>query len=185
MIILKKWQKNSIVFSLATGLLLSGIILPSVNTVSAAQPQQKQEVQSTNAKHQVILKHMKKLATEGKTVNSENFGIGSAGKDIVKKWGEPTSQYKNYLQYEERNIAFELKSGKVIIIYAQDKRYDNITYQEVGKVFGKPVKQYYEEDSGDHSHVRAIYKVGKRTLTIGFKHNEDHVPTTIESLELK
>lgn len=183
--IMRKWKKSGITLSLATALLLSGFALPLINTADAAP--QKQEAQSTNSKHQAILKETKKLAIAGKAINSENFGMGSVGKDIVKKWGKPSAGDKDFLRYDDRRIYFELKSSKVNLIQSRDKNYKGITYQEVVNTLGKPDKQYFEESSGDHGYIKAVYKLGKRTLSIAFyyTYEDDRVPTTIEFVEVK
>jgi hypothetical protein len=186
MMIMNTWKKSSITFSVATALLLSGLALPLINTANAAP--QKQAVQPVNNKHIATLKQTKTLATAGKTINSENFGLGSAGKDIVKKWGKPSDGDKDYLRYDKRKIFFQLKSSKVDLIQSRDNRYNGITYNEVVKTLGKPVKQYFEEDSGDHGYVKTIYKTGKRTLAVCFYYkvgNTTQIPTTIEFIEVR
>jgi hypothetical protein len=69
---MKSWKKSAIVFTLATGLLVTGTSLTIVDTSHAA----------SNSKvvvpvHQQTIKNIKKLAFQGKTVNSENFSLQS------------------------------------------------------------------------------------------------------------
>lgn len=163
---MRKLQKNGIALSIATALLLTGVALPSIHTAEASE--QKQEVQAINIKHQATLNNIKKLAFQGKTINSENFGLHSKASDIEKKWGKPDYQSKGALTYKKRGMDFDLRFGKVVKIYSTDKSYQSITYQEVKQTLGKPVK---ETKAGDGYYI--TYRAGKNTLELAFTYNKD------------
>ncbi|WP_028778109.1 DUF4309 domain-containing protein [Shimazuella kribbensis] len=176
---MRNWKKKAIVFTLATGLLLSAATLSTINTASANT--QKQAAQSTNVKHQVILKQTKNLADDGKTINSEKFGVGSSTKDIIKKWGQPDNPKEEIsLKYSKRQIEFLARSKKVTTVVSNDNRYEGITYQEVVDTLGLP---YEYEDGKD---IIISYEAEKHTLKIAFNRSgKDQSPSTIKYLFVK
>lgn len=178
---MKKWQKSAVTFSVATALLLSNIALPIVNNADAAP--QKQAAQSVNIKNIATLSQMKAKMAEGKTINSENFGIGSSSNDITKKWGKPFDSSQNNLWYDDRQIEFFVKAGKVTSIYSYDKRYKNISYEEVSQVFGKAVKEGRVKGDAVYD---AQYKVGKHTISFAFSlKSQNQAPNKVLSVTVK
>lgn len=177
---MNKWQKSGITFSVATALLLSGIALPMIHTADAAPTQQ--AVSSTQVKHHALLKQTKSLAQVGKTINSENFGIGTKANDIIKKWGKPDYPDSTYeLYYQKHSTSFFIKSGKVSSLTSFDKRYFGVSYKEVIQTYGKPVKQTFGDDG-----VYVQYKVGNRVLEVVFAYDKaGKKPDTIHYIEVK
>src|SRR5690242_8926155 len=109
--VMKKMGKALLITTLLVG--VSSFAVPAVSPVHAAAA-------TKTESHQQILHRTMKLAASGKTINSENFGIGSDGNAIVKKWGKPDkgSVKEEYLSYKKRSIWFRLSSkGKVFNIF--------------------------------------------------------------------
>lgn len=175
---MKKWQKGAIAFSVAAALALP-ITLPAIHVADAAP---KKSVQHVDAKDRVTLQQTKVSAVTGKTINSENFGVGSSTKDIIKKWGKPTNgSDDSYLYYNNRNIEFTAVKGKVTGVYSHDKRFNTISYQEVLSVYGKPVAQSNGSDA-----VYADYKAGKHKLTLAFFYDKTgKKPSTLKNIIVK
>jgi Skp family chaperone for outer membrane proteins len=176
---MKRWKKSAIVFTVATGLLITGTSLTTINT-SLAAPNTKVVVAEHHQSQQTI-KNIKKLAYQGRTVNSENFGLQSKTKDIVKKWGEPDEgSDENYLYYAKRGMDLVAKEGKVVKIYSVDKSYHGITYKEVKQTLGKPVKEVKGEDG-----YYLTYKAGKNTLEFAFYYNNEGTkPSTLAGVNV-
>lgn len=176
---MKQWKKTVIACSLATGLVLTNVA-PGIINHSYAAPRTK--IQIVQVKHQAQVQKIKKFAVAGKTVNSDCFGIGSKVSHIKKKWGKPDAGSDNrYLSYSKHHISFEAVGGKVTKIYSTDKSYWNITYKEVRKSLGKPVKEVKGEDA-----VYLTYKAGKHTLIIAFYYdNKGTGPSTIKEVTVQ
>jgi hypothetical protein len=152
--------KNGITFRVVAVLLLLGVAFTMINIVDAATKQQ--EDSSMHMKNLALLKQTISLAQSGKTINSENFGIGTKANDIVKKWGKPDYPDSTYeLYYQTHSTSFFIKSGKVSSLTSFDKRYFDVTYKEVIQAYGKPVKQTFGDDG-----VYVQYKVGNRVLEV-------------------
>src|SRR5690606_33010907 len=99
---LKSWKKSVLVFSIATGLLITATAITAIKTTHAA-PNTKKVTPMHKQNHQQTIKNIKKLAIQGKTVNSENFSLQSKTSHIVKKWGEPDEgSDASYLYYSKR-----------------------------------------------------------------------------------
>lgn len=175
---LKSWKKSALAFSLATGLLVTGTAITTIKTTHAA-PNTKMVTTMHKQSHQQTIKNIKKLAIQGKTVNSENFSLQSKTSNIVKKWGKPDEgSDANYLYYSKRNISFHAQKEKVVGIYSADKSYFEITYKEVKQTLGKPVKEVKGEDG-----VYVTYKAGKNTLQFAFYYNyEGTGPSTLKEV---
>ncbi|WP_028778202.1 DUF4309 domain-containing protein [Shimazuella kribbensis] len=149
---------------LATTLVVSAAFTGFAAVTHAAP---KTEVVQIQKNHKLTLEQTMVKGKQGKAINSENFGLGSRGKDIKKKWGKPTSEDESYLEYTNKRILFILEKGKVNNVFTQDKRYDGITYAEVTKTLGKPAKTAEGEDG-----VYASYKAGKNTVTFAFYYDK-------------
>jgi hypothetical protein len=176
----RNWKKTAIVFTLATGLLITGTSLTTIN-VSDAAPKSKIEATVQQKSHQAAIKKIKNLATQGKTVNSEKFALRSRTSAIIKKWGKPDEgSDEAYLYYSKRNISFAAENGKVETIYSADKSYFDITYKEVKKTLGKPVQEVKGEDG-----IYVTYKAGKNSLEFVFYYNDEGTaPSTIKEVSV-
>ncbi|WP_028776225.1 DUF4309 domain-containing protein [Shimazuella kribbensis] len=172
---MKNWKKSAIAFSLATGLLITGTAITTIHTTHAA-PNTKIVSPVQQQSNQATIKKIRNLASQGKTVNSEKFGLQSKTNDIVKKWGKPDSgSDANHLYYDKKGIGFIAEKGKVVKIYSGDKSYWDITYKEVKQTLGKPVKEVKGEDG-----VYLTYKAGKNTLVFAFYYNNEGTePSTL------
>jgi Skp family chaperone for outer membrane proteins len=180
MIKIKNWKKSAMVFTLATGLLVTGTSLTTINTSHAA-PNTKVVVPKHHQSHQQTIINIEKLASQGKTVNSENFGLQSKTDDIIKKWGKPDEgSDENWLYYSKRGMDIVAEKGKVVKIYSTDKSYYDITYKEVKRTLGKPIK----EVKGQDGHY-ITYKAGTNTLEFAFYYNnEDTKPSTLAGVNV-
>jgi hypothetical protein len=157
-----KITKIMIVTALAVGVSITS--LPHVTSASSLT-NQVQEQQD----HRSIIQKTEQLATQGKTINSENFAISAKGQDIQKKWGkpDPNSSSEDVYTYSKRRIEFFLFKGTVTHIVSYDKRYENITYQEVIKTLGAPAKESRGEDG-----VYTTYECGQKLLVISFYYDK-------------
>jgi hypothetical protein len=177
---MKNWKKTAIAFSLATGLLVTGSAISTIQTTHAAS--NTKVVSPTTQSQQTTIKKIKEFASQGKTVNSENFALQSKTKDIVEKWGKPDpSSNPNEFFYVKRGVGFIVEKGKVVKIFSGDKSYDEITYKELKQSLGKPDKETKKEDVG----VFLTYKAGKNTLQFIFYYQNDSTqPTTLSELNV-
>jgi hypothetical protein len=176
---MKQWKKTVVAYTVAAGLVIAGTATTTIQTTYAA-PDLKVVVPIQKS-DQATIQHIKHLAASGKTVNSENFGLGSKIQSIKKHWGNPDeASDETYVYYNKRNINFVADYGKVAIINSTDKSYFNITYKEVKKTLGKAVKEVKGEDA-----VYVTYKAGKNTLTIAFYYdNAGTAPSTIKQVSV-
>ncbi|MCH5583476.1 YjgB family protein [Shimazuella sp. AN120528] len=112
---------------------------------------------------QQLIQQVKQLAIEGKTINSDGFGLGSSRDEINKKWGAEDKEDVDQMYYESRKAYFVLKNDKVVELYSADERLQNITKQEVQNALGKP-DQLRQYEDGDE----LIYKAGDNSITFTF-----------------
>ncbi|WP_028778616.1 DUF4309 domain-containing protein [Shimazuella kribbensis] len=159
---MKNTTKKIVVTTLLTGIALTGL-LPIVT--HATTPNTK--IVQTQQNHRQTIEQTMTLAKQGKTINSENFAIGSNGSDIKKKWGKPTSGDSTYLKYEKKKIMFLLSDGKVSEILSEDKRYEKITYDEVKQVLGNPKQETKGEDA-----IYVRYLAGKHQIDFAFNYDK-------------
>lgn len=176
---MNKTIKTIVATTFTAGTLLAGF--SQINQVDASSVAQTHQMSTEQQNHQKLIKQIKQLAVEGKVINSESFGLGSSHNDIVKKWGNPDEgSDKNYLYYDKRQISFFGEFGHVKQINTYDHRYFDITYKEVQKEFGKPVKEVKGEDG-----VYWTYKTGNHTLEITFYYNDlGTAPENIKELSV-
>jgi hypothetical protein len=176
---MNKTIKTIAVTTFTIGTLLAGF--SPLSQVDASSTVQTQQVSTQQQNHPKLLKQTKQLAVEGKVINSESFGLGSSHDAIVKKWGKPDEgSDRDNLFYEKRRIIFFGKVGHTTEIYSNDLRYDEITYKEVKKALGKPVKEVKGEDA-----IYVTYPAGKHTLEFAFYYNDlGTAPSTIKSLSV-
>ncbi|MBH8605168.1 DUF4309 domain-containing protein [Thermoactinomyces sp. CICC 10522] len=126
---------------------------------------------------QVVAKTVK-LASHGKTINSERFGIGSKGTCIQKVWGQPDQgSDEAYLYYNDRKISFQLENNRVTWITSFDQRLENITVTDVEETAGKPEQVVYGEDG-----IYFQYKEGKYRLEFVFYYDENNKPGTFKEI---
>lgn len=144
-----------------------GVAMASLVPITYAAPPAQQAQQEQN--HRNIILRTQQLATQGKTINSEDFAIGSKGQDIQKKWGkpDPANSSADAYTYSKRNIEFFLSKNIVTHIVSYDKHYESITYKEVKAALGEPSK----ETKGDDG-VYTTYECGKKLLVISFYYDK-------------
>jgi hypothetical protein len=143
---MKKSVKTIMITTLAIGALLTG--WSNENKVQASnQTNTKQETVKEN--HVQLLKQTRELAKQGKVKASKEFRIGSTPKEIVAKWGEADKSSDEYeLKYSKRYITFYLDDQKNVgSLWTNDKSYQNVTYEEVKKAYGKPRMESYDKDN--------------------------------------
>jgi hypothetical protein len=158
---MNKTVKTLLVTTLVTGSLVAGYL-----TVPMMHAEQiKTNNAAANEEEQQIVKKIMELSAKGKTINSEEFGIGSHESDIRKKWGEPTGSNETYLSYmEKKQTEFALKDGIVTNwVNSSDKRIKEITYDEVVKIAGEPNSNKISEEER-----YVTYQTGKYTLLLIF-----------------
>lgn len=177
---LKSWKRSALAFSLATGLLVTGTAITTIKTTHAAHNTKVVTLMHQQS-HKQTIKKIKKLATQGKTVNSEKFALQSKTNDIVKKWGKPDEgSDANYLYYNKRGMSFHAQKGKVVGIFSVDKSYFDITYEEVKQTLGKSIKEVKGEDG-----VYVTYKAGKNILKFTFYYNNEGTePSTLKEVSV-
>lgn len=175
LLMMKKATKVVLASAFVIGATLSGFT--PVN-VSHATPSQK--IVTIQQNHKKTIEDTLKLATQGKTINSEKFGIQSKGKDIKKKWGKPDpgSDAEN-LSYSKKKILFQLEKDKVLWITSYDKKFEKIKVADVKKVAGKPQK---ESKGADAYYLK--YKKGKHILEFAFYYNDHNKPDTIKEVNV-
>lgn len=121
--------------------------------------------------HKQVIEQTVELAKKGKAINSGKFGLQSSGQQIQKEWGKPDGESdQNYLSYKKRQIDFELKNDKVKQIITYDKKYDDITFEEVDEAVGTSADRTdlrYGEDG-----VYLTYKLGNRVLEFVFYYDD-------------
>jgi hypothetical protein len=127
---------------------------------------------------QKVLQNTWKLSKQGKTINSESFGIGSSRGEIEKTWGKPDGTIIPYSKgesvvYQDRQIQFIYDaSNKVDFIETFDKRLINkIPLSKVRKILGKPVRE--GNDIVDH---RLDLTHGNLTFTFPVPSDQNHDP---------
>nr|WP_255724473.1 DUF4309 domain-containing protein [Shimazuella soli] len=148
--------------------LLAGAIIPitaSIPNAHAASKHSNAKV-SIQKQHKQTLDQARKLAAQGKVINSEHFGLGSKKKDIVRKWGKPDATDnmgvgQEQIDYKKRGVSFFLYKGTVTSVTTEDKRILALTHDEVLKAWGKP----YKHDQGA-GQVYETYKAGKHDIDI-------------------
>jgi hypothetical protein len=151
--------------SLIVGTLLAGLSSIGVPQTDAAPLTKAQHVTVAQQNNQQIIKQTKQLAAEGKTINSDNLGLGSTSSAIIKKWGlpDPNHSDKDRLDYyQKKKVVFELKKNKVTTVYSADKRFQSLTLKEIQKVLGKGQVSYFEDG------YEVLYKAGKHNLRFIF-----------------
>ncbi len=158
---------------------LAGVLFGMYATFNIGEAAQKTKVADEQQNHQQIIKKTVKLAKQGKTINSEKFGIYSKGSEIRNQWGKPDQNSdENYLIYNKRQIEFELKQNKVVWITSYDKNFNNITVPEVKKVAGEPQKVKEGEDA-----YYLEYKKGIYVLEFAFYYdNQGEKPDTLKEV---
>jgi hypothetical protein len=146
---------------LGVGTILVGTFVP--NEVHAANSHYSiahTAIQKEN--HTALLDQTKELATKGKVVTSEEFGIYSTQKAIENKWGKADKNSpEGELRYSKRSTAFYLDkfdtpTEAVYLLKTTDKRYANISYSEVKKRLGKG-SEYKGNDSAHISYDAKDY----------------------------
>ncbi|MGA8942596.1 MAG: DUF4309 domain-containing protein [Thermoactinomyces sp.] len=141
---------------IATAVLAGGLLGMYVT------PNMGEAAKTTNAadeqNHQQTIKDTVKLAKQGKTINSEKFGVFSKGSEIRNQWGQPDQgSDENYFYYSNRQIGFVLKQNRVVWITSYDKKFNNITVPEVKKAAGEPQKVKAGEDAYYLEYKKGIY----------------------------
>jgi|GEM_PF-4848873 len=132
------------------------------NTNNNVNNNDTKHTQTTHPKEQII-KNSLKVGEEGKTLNSEQFGIDSKDSEIQKHWGKPTVSAPHHLVYKNKHIEFGLQNGKVIWIHSNDPKLKQFTLNEIIKIAGKP-----DEDQRQNEKRIIIYYVGKFKLQFVF-----------------
>jgi hypothetical protein len=146
----------------AATLLVSATLI-GISPIYAANDVQNAKVVPTKKNHQQLIQDTLELAAQGKTINSENFGINSKGSDIRKEWGDPGSD-DLFLLYHERDILFELNNeDRVVSIHSGIERFRGITVEEVKKIAGEP-----EEEIVGECATYLDYTAGKYHLEFTF-----------------
>lgn len=169
--IVKKWHKRAAIFSFVTALVLP-VVTPATNDVQAASPQTTK--QSIIFNQEKMIKDINAAAKIGKTIDSEEFRIGSSIKDIYKKWGNPPTYGEDgagyvELSYGEPPVTFWARQNKVEIIDSWQENYHKIIYQQVKKILGKPVSEKHVFH-GETGYFLVTYKAGTYTLEFYFNH---------------
>jgi hypothetical protein len=159
--------------------LLVSTTLIGISPIHAANAAQVTGVVTTEENHQKLIQDTLELATQGKTINSENFGIGSKGSAIKREWGVPDrGSDREWYFYWERLIYFKLDKDRVTNILSFDERLSDITLAEVKKIAGKPESEWKGEDG-----FYLDYTVGKYQLRFGFCYDNDGInPGTCKEL---
>lgn len=116
-------------------------------------------VVNQSVKIQDVLDQTMKLASEGKVINGEKFGLGSKKKDIQKKWGKPQYQDEFTSDYTKRKVTFSFTNESVDLVSTQDQRLLTLTHDQVEKTLGKPI----DSDIGA-GQIRELYQVGKNVV---------------------
>jgi hypothetical protein len=159
--------------TLLASALLAGATIPAITAASDVYAAPKNTiVQVTEQeKHKQIIQNSFKRAKEGKTINSENFGIHSKEADIRKKWGKPTSSNDTFLSYAaKKQTEFGLHKGIVTWVNSSDKKLKEVTYEEIIKTAGTPVS-----DTKNEGRRYVVYFTGKYKLSFifdGYKKTE-------------
>ncbi|SHE87122.1 protein of unknown function [Seinonella peptonophila] len=149
----------------------------TTNEVSHAAP----VVKTVNVQHQKTIKDTVNKAKQGKTINSDKTGVGSTSAQIKKRWGKPDAgSDKENLYYSKWRLYFQLEHDKTVSLYSNDKRFDNITVQEVKKEAGQ--KPYKTRSGADAYYLD--YKEGKYTLTFGFYYDDHGKPSTLKEVSV-
>ncbi|MCH5585514.1 YjgB family protein [Shimazuella sp. AN120528] len=152
---MKKFLWMKLVVAFAFIVVLTGCI---------SSAQQNADASSKDVGHQKLIKQVLDLAAKGRTISSEEFGIGSQEADIVKKWGKPTSSNDTFLSYAaKKQTEFGLHKGIVTWVNSADKRLKEVTYEEVIKTAGTPAS---DEKKDGRRYV--IYQSGKYKLSFLF-----------------
>lgn len=154
--------------TLLAATLLAGAIIPitaNIPNADAASSNFSNEA-SVQKQNKQTLDKTKKLAAQGKVINSEGFGLASKKKDILKKWGKPdstesTGENLEQITYEKRGVSFSVYKGTVTSVMTKDKRILALTHDEVQKAWGKPIK--HDQGAGQ---VYETYKAGKHEIDI-------------------
>lgn len=137
---------------------LAGGLFGMYATSNIGEAALKTNIADVQESHQQTIKNTVKLAKQGKTINSEKFGIYSKGSEIRNQWGQPDqSSDENYFIYNKRQIEFELKQNKVVWITSYDKKFNDITVEEVKKIAGEPQKVKEGEDAYYLEYKKGIY----------------------------
>ncbi|WP_028778383.1 DUF4309 domain-containing protein [Shimazuella kribbensis] len=159
---MNKTTKTMIATTLVVGSLFTGSI--SIPAIYAEKEPERVHVVN-DVKHEQLIKKIMYLSSKGKTINSEEFGIGSHEVDIRKKWGEPTSSNEYFLSYaEKKQTEFAIENGYVKNwVNSSDKRLEEITYEEVLKTAGKPLTNKTNE-----GRRFVTYQTGKYNLLLIF-----------------
>lgn len=128
--------------TLGLSLLLCGIVFLNGNPAFATQS--KYSVASYIHKEEItkeFLKEVKTLASEGKAINSEEFGIGSKKDEIIAKWGNPDSDGNGLMEYYEKKVNFTVDSdGVVESVQTEDERLSELNQDQINKTFGEPIE---------------------------------------------
>jgi hypothetical protein len=151
---------------IATTLVVSSLITGYISVSSIYAEKKPEQIHVVNdVNHKKLIKKIMYLSSKGKTINSEEFGIGSREEDIRQKWGEPTSSNENFLSYaEKKQTEFDMENGIVTDwVNSSDKRLKEITYEEVLQTAGKPVSDKINEGKRYMS-----YRTGKYNLLLIF-----------------
>ncbi|WP_028777747.1 DUF4309 domain-containing protein [Shimazuella kribbensis] len=170
---MQRITKIVIAATLMVGAAITNLSTPTYASLDSKNVQAQQD-------HRRIIEKTEQLARQGKTINSENFAVGSKGEDIQNKWGKPDSNNSSEeaYTYSKRNIEFFLSKGIVTHIVSYDTNYKNITYNEVIKTLGEPAKETRGEDG-----VYATYECGKKLLMFSFYYDKSGKnPDTIKQI---
>lgn len=128
------------------------------NTVAQTQIVHASVVDSS-VKAKEVLDQTMKLASEGKVINSEKFGIGSKKKEILKKWGKPEYQDEFTIDYMKRKVTFSFTNDVVESVSTKDQHLLKLTHDQVEKALGKPM----DSDIGA-GQIRELYQAGNHVV---------------------
>jgi hypothetical protein len=132
----------------ATTLFISATLL-GIAPIYTANAAPDTKVVTVEENHQKLIQDTLELAIQGKTINSENFGIGSKGSDIKREWGtpDPPESDGSVYVYQKRKIWFEVsRKSRVTGICSFDERLWDITLAEVKKIAVAPEREHKGED---------------------------------------
>lgn len=116
---------------------------------------------SNESSHNQTIDRTVKLATQGKAINSEQFGLGSKKKKILKKWGKPQYEDAYTLDYKKRHVTFTISKGRVTKVTTTDKRILALTHEDVHNALGEPID--HDQGAGQ---VYETYQAGKNLIQI-------------------
>lgn len=131
-----------------------------------------------------LLKTIKQRSEQAKTLNSENFGVGSNLDDVIADWGpveDLSTVAANYWSHHTRFFYDENTPKRVITgIDDFDPRLQSIHLKQVKQKFGKPISAVEQEGNYYVTYHANEY----HTITFVFQSNFTNPNPTLESYNI-